>query len=42
MPNDSVLSWILLTILVYGVMFYAIANGVFEKERYERENNDLF
>ncbi len=42
MPNDSVLSWILLTILVYGVMFYAIANGAIEKERYERGNNDLF
>ena len=42
MPDDNVVSWILLTILVYGTVLYTLAKGFLDKEKYERENNDLF
>lgn len=39
MAEDSALSWIMLTILVYGSAIYIIVKGFLEKERYKREND---
>lgn len=37
--EDSVVSWILLCIVSYGLLIHFIAKGIAEKERYRREND---
>lgn len=39
MPDDSVLSWALLTVITYGSVIYFIAKGLVEKEKYKRDSD---
>lgn len=39
MPDDSALSWAMLTILIYGSVIYIVVKGLLEKEKYKREND---
>lgn len=42
MVDDSVLSWIVLTILSYGIVFYIFAKACAEEEAYEQRKNKYY
>ena len=42
MPDDSVLSWALLTVITYGSVIYFIAKGLVEKGKYKRDSDRFY
>ena len=39
MPKDSILSWVLLTILSYGSVIHFVIKGFEKKEKYKRDSD---
>ena len=39
MMDDSILSWVMLTVIAYGALFYVLVKAGREKEQYRREND---